>query len=234
MSLTEHDVAARLQAVRQRIARACQSAGRDPGSVALVAVSKGHGPAVVKEAYDAGQRVFGENYAQELATKATALAQCLGVSWRFIGHLQRNKAQLVVPMAHSVDAVDSIRLAKALDGQASRCGKRLNVLIQVNVAGEAQKAGCSVDDLDAVVDATRACDHLKFDGFMTIPPFDANPEAARPHFARLRTLAAKYASAELSMGMSSDLEVAIEEGATIVRVGTAIFGPRSKDVKSRA
>ncbi len=230
MPSTQHGVAERLDAVRARIARACHRAKRDPSSVMLVAVSKGHAPLRIKEAYDAGQRVFGENYAQELATKATALADLRDILWRFIGHLQRNKAKLVVPMVHSVDSVDSARLAQTLDGQAKSCTKHLKMLIQVNVGGEGQKAGCDLQDLDATVQAIRGCDHLSLEGFMTIPPLHTDPEATRPHLVRLRDLAAKYALPELSMGMSDDLEVAIEEGATIVRVGTAIFGPRHKDV----
>ncbi len=194
----------------------------------LVAVSKGHGAEKIQAAYDAGQRVFGENYAQELADKASLLERHGDVAWRFIGHLQRNKAKLVVPMVTSIDSVDSTRLARALDRQAAQIDRRLEVLVQVNVAREPQKSGCVPEDLESVVTVIQGCTHLDLRGLMTIAPLEEDPEAARAHFERLRELSAEFSLPELSMGMSDDMEIAIEEGSTIVRIGTAIFGPRGE------
>ncbi|HJL18517.1 MAG TPA: YggS family pyridoxal phosphate-dependent enzyme [Sandaracinaceae bacterium LLY-WYZ-13_1] len=219
-------VADGLAAVRGRIARACARAGRDPASVRLVAVSKRHPPEAIREAFGAGQRLFGENYVQELMDKAEALEGLGALRWHFVGHLQRNKAKHVARIGAFVETVDSPRLARALDKRAAHEGITLPVLLQVNVAGEARKSGCALDALDDLVAEARACEGLDVRGLMTIPPFADDPEAARPHFARLRALAATHGLPELSMGMSGDLEVAVEEGATIVRVGTAIFGPR--------
>jgi len=213
-----------LREVHERIERACARAGRSASEVTLVAVSKTHPADAVREAYAAGQRVFGENYVQELAGKAPALADLSELRWHFIGHLQRNKVKDVVRVGALVETVDSLRLAQELD---KRTSARVPVLLQVNVAGEAQKSGCAPDELDALVPAVRALSKLELRGLMTVPPLGEAPEASRPHFARLRALAERHRLTELSMGMSADLEVAIEEGATIVRVGTAIFGART-------
>jgi len=212
LSVTE-----RLRAVRERIARACDAAGRDPGSVTLVAVSKRHPADAIREAMDAGQGLFGENYAQELAEKA---AEIDGARWHMIGHLQRNKVKLLIPTRALIETVDSPRLARELDKRAQ---DSVDVLLQVDVAREASKSGCSIEDLDDLVDAARALPRLNVRGLMAIPPAGEDP---RPHFAALRRLAEARSLPDLSMGMSSDLEIAVEEGATIVRVGTAIFGPR--------
>lgn len=220
------EVPARLGAVRERIARACERAGREPSSVRLVAVSKVHGPEMIRAAYDAGQRDFGENYVQEMVGKARALAELRDLRWRFIGHLQRNKAKHVVEVARAVETVDSTRLAEALDRRARAQGARLEVLLQVNVGGEARKSGCAPGEVDALVAAVRGLEALELRGLMTVPPHTGDPEGARPFFRTLRLLAERHALAELSMGMTHDLEVAVEEGATIVRVGTAIFGAR--------
>lgn len=220
-------VAEGLRDVHERIARACAKAGRDPCEVSLVAVSKVHPAEAVRDAYAAGQRLFGENYVQELADKAGALADLADLRWHFIGHLQRNKAKDVVRIGALVETVDSSRLASELEKRAAAEGRVLPVLLQVNVAGEAQKSGCAPEALSALVRDVRAMAHLELRGLMTVPPLGEAPEASRPHFARLAELAAQHGLAELSMGMSADLEVAIEEGATIVRVGTAIFGARA-------
>jgi pyridoxal phosphate enzyme (YggS family) len=219
-------VADGLERVRVRIASACARAGRDPSEVALVAVSKVHPAAAVREAYEAGQRLFGENYVQELVDKAEALSGLPGLAWHFIGHLQRNKAKAVVEIGALVETVDSVRLAAELDRRAAAVSRTVPVLLQVNVAGEAQKSGCRPEDLFALVSEVRALPHLELRGLMTIPPLGEAPEASRRHFAMLRALAAEHGLRELSMGMSADLEAAVEEGATIVRVGTAIFGER--------
>ncbi|MEO0326024.1 MAG: YggS family pyridoxal phosphate-dependent enzyme [Myxococcota bacterium] len=218
------DVSRRLEAVRARVAAACRSAGRDPAEVTLVAVSKRHGPERIREAYDAGQRVFGENYVQELVGKAEALAELADLRFRFIGHLQRNKAKYLVRVRAACDGLGDLRAAEALARRVGE-GPPLPVLVQVNVAGEAQKSGAAPADLPALVREIRALPALRLEGLMTVPPA-GDPERARPVFRSLRELAAKEGLAALSMGMSADLEVAIEEGATLVRVGTAIFGPR--------
>lgn len=217
-----------LERVRERIASACAAARRDPSTVSLVAVSKTQPAEAVREAYDAGQRLFGENYVQELAEKAAALSELPELTWHFIGHLQRNKVKSVIAVGAgvTVETVDSLRLAAEIDKRAASEGRVVPVLLQVNVAGEAQKSGCSPDELVTLVADVRALPHLSLRGLMTIPPLGRDPEASRPHFARLRGMASEHGLTELSMGMSADLEVAIEEGATMVRVGTAIFGER--------
>jgi pyridoxal phosphate enzyme (YggS family) len=216
-------IADALSRVRDRIERACAKAGRGPEEVVLVAVSKTHGEDAVREAYAAGQRLFGENYVQELADKASALADLPELRWHFIGHLQRNKVKQVVRAKAVIETVDSERLAREI---SARAVESVPVLLQVNVGGEQQKSGCDPSELPALIDVVRALPSLELRGLMTVPPLEAAPEANRPLFARLRELASEHRLAELSMGMSADLEVAIEEGATIVRVGTAIFGAR--------
>lgn len=181
----------------------------------------------MRAAYDAGQRVFGENYVQELADKARALEGLPGIRFHFIGHLQRNKVKDVIRVASCIETVDSVRLADAISHRATAEGVAIDVMVQVNVAGEIQKAGCSPSELDRVLDAVRSSPALRLSGLMTIPPLDPHPEGSRPHFRALRALASERGIKGLSMGMSADLEVAIEEGATLVRVGTAIFGARA-------
>jgi len=206
-----------LERVRERIARACDAAGRDPAGVTLVAVSKRHPVDAIREAMDAGQALFGENYAQELVDKAGEIP---GARWHMIGHVQRNKVKLLIPTRAVIETVDSPRLAREIDKRAEAT---VDVLLQVDVAREASKSGCTVEELPGLLDEARALGGLNVRGLMTIPPADEDP---RPHFAALRRLAEAHGLADLSMGMSADLETAIEEGATIVRVGTAIFGPR--------
>lgn len=216
---------ARLAVVRGRIAAAARSAGRDPARVRLLAVSKRHHERAIRRAYAAGQRDFGENYVQELEAKAAALADLSELRWHFIGHLQRNKAKAVVAVGATVSTLDSSRLAEALCRRARSAGTVAPVLLQVNVGREPQKSGCRPDALGELLASARACPGLRVEGLMTVPPA-TGPEEARPHFRVLRELADEHGLRELSMGMSTDLEVAIEEGATVVRVGTAIFGPR--------
>jgi pyridoxal phosphate enzyme (YggS family) len=222
-------VAERLAGVHARIERAAVAAGRDPASVTLVAVSKTHGPEAVREAYAAGQRVFGESYAQELVEKAAALPDLGEIEWHFIGHLQTNKARLVARSAHVVHTVDSTVLARELGKRAAREQRTLPVLVEVNVGGEAQKAGTTPADLEDVLQAVLAQPSLVLRGLMTMPPA-GDLAAARRVFETLVSLRNLHGGAsrlpELSMGMSDDLEIAIACGATLVRVGTAIFGPR--------
>jgi len=229
-------LADRLGAVRGRIAAAARRAGRDPTDVALCAVSKTHPPEAIRAAYAAGQRVFGENYAQELRDKAAALADLEDLAWHFIGPLQRNKVKYVVGTAALLHSVDSERLLDELARRGAPAGVTLPCLVEVNVAGEAQKSGVDPAALPALLDAFAGRSGVVAVGLMTMPPFAAEPEEVRPHFRRLRALRDAEASRSrphvdlrhLSMGMSQDFEVAIEEGATIVRVGTAIFGERPR------
>jgi PLP dependent protein len=215
-------IAENLRAVRERMERAAVRAGRDPASVRLVAVSKTQPADAVRAAYHAGCRDFGENYAQELVDKAAALAD-LAPRWHHIGHLQSNKVRALAGKVALYHAVDRASLA----AEIARRSERAAVLLQVNVAGEVQKSGCRPDDLPALVSAVRALGNIELRGLMTMPPA-AEPEAVRPWFRALRELRDHLAPElpELSMGMSHDFDVAIEEGATLVRVGTAIFGAR--------
>lgn len=221
-----------LRAVRERIARAAVACGREPQAVRLVAVSKGKPPEAIREAYAAGQRAFGESYAQELVAKAEALADLADVEWHFIGHLQTNKAKLVARAANVVHAVDSVVLARELGKRVTAEGRRapLPVLVEVNVSGEPQKHGATGSELAEVIEAVHAQPSLALQGLMTMPPAD-DLEAARRTFGALVSLRALHggekALPELSMGMSGDLEIAVACGATLVRVGTAIFGERS-------
>jgi pyridoxal phosphate enzyme (YggS family) len=233
------EVRSNLEKVRARIARACERARRDPASVTLVAVSKTKPFESIGAALEAGQRDFGENYAQELQEKADAFAQMAalgsaagfasfdaGPRWHFLGALQTNKAKVVVGRAALVHTVDRPSLAAALGKRAAALGLVQRVLLEVNLADEPQKGGVAPADLPALLQAVRALPALRCEGLMCIPPAG---EDARPHFARLRALRDQHgAGPELSMGMSDDFEAAIEEGATLVRVGTAIFGARAK------
>lgn len=225
------NVSATLGAVRARIERAAGDCGRDAATVRLIAVSKGMPPECIREAYAAGQRAFGENYAQELAAKAAVLADLVDLEWHFIGHLQTNKARVVARHAHFVHTVDSVPLARELGRRAVKeRAAGLPVLVEVNVGGEPQKAGAAPGDIAEVMAAIRAESALQLRGLMSVPPA-REPAAARRVFETLRSLRNLHggprALPELSMGMSDDLEDAIERGATLVRVGTAIFGPRA-------
>jgi pyridoxal phosphate enzyme (YggS family) len=211
-----------LTRVRERIAAACARAGRDPAGLRLVAVSKTQPLDKLREAAAAGQRIFGENYAQELREKADALPGC---EWHFVGALQTNKARLVVGRAALIHTCDRIALAQELSKRARNAGLVQPVLLEVNVGREPQKAGALPEDTPALLAEVRALPGLRCEGLMCIPPASGDP---RPHFRALRELAQRLGLAELSMGMSADYETAIEEGATLVRVGTAIFGERSR------
>jgi pyridoxal phosphate enzyme (YggS family) len=213
-------LAERLQAVRARIDAAARRAGREPNSIELVAVSKTRPASDIREAIAAGQQAFGENYAQELRDKARELS---GLKWHYIGPLQRNKVKYVVGTAVLIHAVESLDIAQEIDKRAKA---PQDILIEVNVAREPQKHGVAPEALGDLLAALRRLPNLRVRGLMTMAPLDDNPEASRPHFRALRELAAQHGLPELSMGMTQDLEVAVEEGATLVRVGTAIFGER--------
>jgi PLP dependent protein len=222
-----------VKAVQERIAAACLRAGRRLEDVQLVAISKTFPAECVREAYDAGLREFGENRVQEAAGKKPALAD-LDIAWHLVGHLQTNKARTARELFQWVHSVDSVRLAQKLHQAAASAGARLRVLIEVNLAGEESKTGARAEDVSPLAEEISRLDSLELRGLMVIPPFAQNPEDTRPYFRRLRELAAQVAGKEipgvaineLSMGMTHDFEVAIEEGATIVRVGTGIFGSR--------
>lgn len=220
----------RLADVKRRIEAAARAAGRSPDSVRLVAVSKTKPAEAIRAAYAAGQRDFGENYVQELTQKAEALSDLEGLRWHAIGQLQRNKVKPVARIASVVHVVDRAELATELSNRAAAASRTLDVLVEVNVAGEASKGGCAPDGVGALLEVISRAPSLRAIGLMTMPPFFDDPELARPAFTELRAIRDRNGGAlalpELSMGMSHDFEVAIAEGATLVRVGTAIFGAR--------
>jgi hypothetical protein len=215
-------LADRLELVRERTERACARAHRDPASVRLLAVTKIFGPEVIRDAWAAGLRDFGENYVQEMERKAAAVSDLTDARFHLIGHLQSNKTKRASQLFSCIDSLDSVKLVTRLDAEAVP----LDVMIEVKLSGEAAKTGADPAALAEVVTAIRASRHLNLCGLMTVPPWSEDAELSRPYFARLRELAAVHGVRELSMGMSNDMEVAIEEGATWVRVGTALFGSR--------
>jgi PLP dependent protein len=227
-------IAANLHAVRERIARAASRGGRSERDVTLVAVSKTHPAEKVREAFLAGQLAFGENKVQEGEAKIEALASLRadGLRWHLVGHLQSNKARKAAALFDMVHSVDGLDLARKLAASAADAGKVLDVLVQADLAGEPTKHGAGEDLLLPMLEGLRGLASLRVLGLMILPPFAEDPERTRPYFRRLRELCARasreglLAGSELSMGMSHDFEVAIEEGATLVRVGTAIFGER--------
>lgn len=222
----------RVQAVRERIDAACARAGRDPGEVRLVAVSKNHPPEAIGAARGAGVRRFGENRVQEARSKQPLTPS--DIEWHLVGHLQRNKVRHAVGIFEWIHSVDSLDLARTLNRVAAEEGLSPHVLIQVNVAGEASKFGFRPEPLREAMEEMLALDRLNIEGLMTIAPYSRDPEDSRGHFVALRalrdTLAGEFAAGlpDLSMGMTGDFETAIEEGATLVRIGTAIFGERPR------
>jgi pyridoxal phosphate enzyme (YggS family) len=231
-------ISANISSVQERITAAARRAGRNLDDVILMAVSKTQPPERIYEAYGAGLRTFGENRVQEFAGKAQALRDLNAAEWHMIGHLQTNKAAKTAELFRAVDSVDSLKLAEKLDAAARTLGRKLDVLIEINVGGEAAKTGVASDSpaLDELLIAAPRLEALVFRGLMTVPPFSDDPQGARPYFRKLRELRNRIAARklpairmdQLSMGMSHDFEVAIEEGSTGVRVGTAIFGERTR------
>ncbi len=229
-------IADNLGLVRERIAAAARRAGREPGEITLMAVSKTFSAAQIREAYDTGLRVFGENRVQEFAGKVEAVRELSGAEWHLIGHLQSNKAAKAAELFGAVDSVDSVGLAERLNAAAEKVGKTLPVLIEINVGGEEAKSGVAPgsEELEQLLLAAAQWKNLAVRGLMTVPPYTDDPEGARPFFRQLRAIREEIAARHwpgiamdvLSMGMSHDFEVAIEEGSTCVRVGTAIFGER--------
>ncbi len=233
MPLTEN-----IAGVRERIAAAALRSGRKPEAITLMAVTKTFPPEQIREAYDAGIHVFGENRVQEFAGKFEAVRDLSAAEWHMIGHLQTNKAAKAVELFGCVDSLDSVRLARKLNTTASELGKKLRVLIEIKVGGEAVKSGVSPEsqELQDLLKAAPDLAFLEFRGLMTVPPHSANPEHSRPYFRKMWELFERIAGRQLpaikmevlSIGMSHDFEIAIEEGASCVRVGTAIFGERPK------
>ena len=231
-------IADNIALIRDRITSATARAGRNPDDITLMAVSKTFPAEPILEAYEAGIRVFGENRVQEFAGKADALRDLDDARWHMIGHLQSNKASKAAELFHAIDSVDSLRLAERLNDAAKTANKRLEVLIEVNVGGEEVKSGVVPDspELERILEAAVRLDCLRIRGLMTIPPFTEDPQGARRYFRTLRELRDAIRGRSLpgvnmdllSMGMSHDFEVAIEEGSTCLRVGTAIFGSRAK------
>lgn len=216
----------RLEQVEERIHRAANRAGRKRSEITLVAVTKKFSAEIVCEAYQLGLRVFGENYVQEFEAKRPALDALTDAQFHLIGHLQSNKARVATDIFQVIETVDSAKLARRIDGM----GRKLEVMIEVKLSGEESKAGAAPEELPGLIEAIRACSNLTLTGLMTMPPWNDDPEITRPYFRRLAELARQHGLEKLSMGMSHDLEAAIEEGATHVRVGTGLFGPRPKAV----
>jgi pyridoxal phosphate enzyme (YggS family) len=233
MSITEN-----VAIIRERIAGAAARVGRNPDSITLMAVTKTVEPDRIKQAYETGVRVFGENRVQEFGEKAPALSGLKDAEWHLIGHLQSNKAKKATELFQAVDSVDSLRLAERLNQAAEQTGRKLAVLIEIKVGKEESKAGIPLDspELEDLLQAAPQLEHLQIRGLMTVPPFTEDPEGARPYFRLLRDLRDTIAARKLpriqmdvlSIGMSHDFEVAIEEGSTCLRVGSAIFGARPK------
>ncbi|MGA3181154.1 MAG: YggS family pyridoxal phosphate-dependent enzyme [Verrucomicrobiota bacterium] len=226
------DLAANLQSVRQRVAAACRRSARDPAAVALLAVSKGHPPETVAAAAGLGLSLFGESRVQEAKTK---IPQCPGrLRWQMIGHLQSNKCRDAVSLFSMIQSVDSLPLAAEIAKWTGHFAKTMPVLLEINVAGESSKFGCPPENLLADIRRFNALPRIEIHGLMTVAPFAPDPEKVRPIFRRLRDLKEQCESIlgaplpHLSMGMSGDFEVAIEEGATIIRLGGALFGPRGR------
>jgi pyridoxal phosphate enzyme (YggS family) len=230
-------VAQNIGLIRERIAAAARRGGRRSEQITLMAVSKTFSAELIREAYNAGIRVFGENRVQEFSQKSEALRDLRDTDWHMIGHLQSNKAAQATELFTALDSLDSLKVAEKLNASAQRLGKKLVVLVEVNVGGEPAKSGLAPQsrELEELLRAAPELEHLEFCGLMTIPPFNKEPEQARPYFRKLGELRKHIAGRELpavrmdimSIGMSYDFEVAIEEGSTCVRVGTAIFGERT-------
>jgi pyridoxal phosphate enzyme (YggS family) len=225
------DLTANLESIRQRIRTACDRCDREPNSITLLAVTKTHSSETVKAATDLGLTLFGENKVQEAKAK---IPNCPGKArWHFIGHLQSNKCRDAVELFETIQSVDSLALAQEINKRAAAAAKTMRVLLEVNVAGEASKFGYKPEQMLAELKELNALPRLEIHGLMVIPPFTPVPEKSRPHFQKLRELKTEAESvlgaplSVLSMGMSDDFEVAIEEGSTMIRVGTALFGPRA-------
>lgn len=216
----------RYEVVEERIRAAARRAGRSREEITLVAVTKKFPAAVMREAYALGMRQFGENYVQEFAAKHPELADLEGATFHLIGHLQSNKAKVAAELFDVIETVDSPKLARRLDAFS----RRMDVMLEVKLSGEEAKEGAAPEELPALIEALHGCPNLRLVGLMTMPPWSDDPERTRPYFRRLAALAREHGLDGLSMGMSHDLEAAIEEGSTHIRVGTALFGPRAAPI----
>ncbi len=228
LSPLEPTIKSRLEAVEERIQRAVDQAGRARLDITLVAVSKKFSAVDMRAAYMAGLRHFGENYVQEFVGKRPALEDLRDAHFHLIGHLQSNKARLACDLFEVVQTADSVKLLQRLESAAAEKGRQLEVLLEVRLSLEDSKSGALPEELPALLKTAAACPHLAITGLMTMPPWSDNPEHSRPFFHELAGLARQFGLPKLSMGMSGDFEVAIEEGATLIRVGTALFGSRPK------
>jgi pyridoxal phosphate enzyme (YggS family) len=228
LPLAEADIAQNLALVEERIQRAAERSGRPRAGITLLAVSKKFPAERLAVAYRAGLREFGENYVQEFAEKRPALAELKDARYHLIGHLQSNKSRLACELFQVIQTIDSAKLLQRLDSSAAERGETIEVMIEVKLSAEDSKNGADPLHVPALLEAAAACPHVTVTGLMTMPPWSEDPEQARPYFRQLATLARQYNLPKLSMGMSGDLETAIEEGATMVRVGTALFGKRPK------
>jgi pyridoxal phosphate enzyme (YggS family) len=214
----------RLSEVRLRIMRAAERARRDPAQISLLAVTKVFPAQVIRDAYALGLREFGENYVQEFEGKLSEVSDLTGARFHLIGHLQTNKSRRAAEIFDTIQTVDTPKLARRLN----EAGKALDIMLEVKLSSEQAKAGAAPEELADLIAAVRECANLRLLGLMTMPPWSDDPEQSRPYFRRLRELAEQHGLPQVSMGMSHDLEAAIEEGATMVRVGTALFGKRRK------
>jgi len=210
--------------VEERIHNACAASGRQRADITLIAVTKVFPVDVILQSYDLGLRHFGENYVQEFSGKAPAVSHLSGAVYHLIGHLQSNKSKIAAEIFHSIQTVDSPKLARRLN----EAGRRLDVMLEVKLSHEEAKHGAAPADLPELIETVRSCPNLNLQGLMTMPPWSDDPELSRPFFRQLRELASQHHLPALSMGMSHDFEVAIEEGSTHIRVGTALFGRRQK------
>jgi PLP dependent protein len=218
----------RLQTVETRIESALRRCGRQRSDITLVAVTKKFSAERIREAYQAGVRDIGENYVQEFAEKRPQLPELTDARFHLIGHLQSNKVRLASELFQVIETADSVKLLKRLDAVAAERSASPEVLLELKLAAEETKTGASPEDLPSLLEAAALCKHVHVTGLMTVPPWSDDAEQSRPYFRQLRALAEKFGLRKLSMGMSGDLEVAIEEGATMIRVGTALFGRRPK------
>ncbi len=228
LPLLQTSFESRLAAVETRIQNTADRSGRSRADITLVAVSKKFSAEHLQEAYSAGLRIFGENYVQEFADKKPLLTGLTDAEFHLIGHLQSNKSKLACELFNTIQTVDSAKLLTRLDAAAGELGRKLKVLIEVKLSTEDSKAGIEPAGIPKILEAAGNCRNVAVRGLMTMPPWSENAADSRPYFRRLAETAAQFKLQDLSMGMSNDLEVAIEEGATMVRVGTALFGPRPK------
>jgi pyridoxal phosphate enzyme (YggS family) len=224
----------RLEAVESRIRQAAERGGRKRSDITLVAVSKKFSADRIQEAYRTGVRDFGENYVQEFAEKRPHLRDVEDARFHLIGHLQSNKARQACDLFDVIETVDSVKLLKRLDAVAAERGRETEVLLEVRLSAEESKSGAQPAELPELLEAAKTCAAIRVTGFMTMPPWSDDAEQSRPYFQRLAELARRFGLPKLSMGMSHDFEVAIEEGATLIRVGTALFGPRPKPQQTMA